>query len=572
MAEPTNQRDAELGNASFIDSQAPSRVDHEAEKTRSQGLNTTEGKATLVTEAKHAADEEHRMTLWTAIRLYPKAIGWSVLLSSTLIMEGYDLALLGSLYASPVFNQKFGTQDPKTGKWAVSAAWQSGLSNGARAGEIFGLVIAGYTADRFGYKYTTIGSLLLMIAFVFVLFFAPDIKTLVVGEVLCGIPWGAFQSVTPAYAAEVAPMVLRPYLTTFINMCWVIGQFFAAAVNKGSVTRTDDWAYRIPFGVQWVWPIPILAGVIFAPESPWWYIRHNDSEAARKSLLRLTSSKNTSSSVDETIAMIEHTNQMEKEIKAGTTFRDCFRGIDLRRTEIVVGIWLVQTLGGQNIMGYFAYFLTQAGMDASNSFSLSMAQYALGMVGTAGSWFLMARVGRRTIHFSGLCGQFLLLVIVGSLGFAGTNGSVWAIGALLIIFTFVYDFTVGPVTYSLVSELSSTRLKAKSIVLARAAYNASNIFVNVMTNYQLSSTAWNWGAKAAFFWAGTCLLSATWVYFRLPEPKGRTYAELDMLFENRVPARQFAKTKIDPYATTIHEGGRASTDKEHAQQAAVASV
>lgn len=29
-----------------------------------------------------------------------------------------------------------------------------------------------------------------------------------------GIPWGAFQSVTPAYASEVAPVVLRPYLTT----------------------------------------------------------------------------------------------------------------------------------------------------------------------------------------------------------------------------------------------------------------------------------------------------------------------------------------------------------------------
>ena len=95
------------------------------------------------------------------------------------------------------------------------------------------------------------------------------------------------------------------------------------------------------------------------------------------------------------------------------------------------------------------------------------------------------------------------------------------IGALLITFTFVYDFTVGPVTYSLISELSSTRLKAKTIVLARAAYNASNIFVNVMTNYQLSDTAWDWGARASFFWAGSCLISAIWGFFRLPEPKVR---------------------------------------------------
>lgn len=158
-------------------------------------------------------------------------------------------------------------------------------------------------------------------------------------------------------------------------------------------------------------------------------------------------------------------------------------------------------------------------MDPSNSFSLSMGQYALGMVGTAGSWFLMSRVGRRKIHFSGLCAQFTLLMIVGCLSFATSNSAIWATGAILVVFTFVYDFTVGPVTYSLVSELSSTRLKAKTIVLARSAYNASNIFVNVMTNYQLSSTAWDWSSRAAFFWAGSCLLSAIWVFFRLPEPK-----------------------------------------------------
>ncbi|KAL0943010.1 MFS maltose permease [Colletotrichum truncatum] len=506
----------------------------------------------LAAEAKQAADAEHQMTLREAIRTYPKAIGWSILLSSTLIMEGYDLALLGNLYSSKYFNQKYGAYSEAQGKYVLSAAWQSGLSNGARGGEIIGLILAGWTADRYGYKMTTIGFLIMMIAFIFVLFFAPNVKILVLGEVLCGIPWGAFQSVTPAYASEVAPVVLRPYLTTFINMCWVIGQFFAVAVNKGSFQHANEWAYRIPFAVQWVWPVPILIGVCFAPESPWWYVRHNDKAAAKRSLLRLTSRNQPNFNPDETIAMIEHTNEMEKRVKEGVTYRDCFKGTDLRRTEIVIGIWLVQTLGGQNLMGYFSYFMVQAGMDANNSFSLSMGQYALGMVGTAGSWYLMHKIGRRTIHFSGLCTQFILLLIVGCLSFAKSNSSIWAIGAMLIIFTFVYDFTVGPVTYSLISELSSTRLKAKTIVMARAAYNASNIFVNVMTNYQLSSTAWNWGARTAFFWAGTCLLSSVWVYFRVPEPKGRTYAELDLLFEHGVSARKFAQTKIDPYSQELN--------------------
>ncbi len=91
--------------------------------------------------------------------------------------------------------------------------------------------------------------------------------------------------------------------------------------------------------------------------SPWWYVRHGRREDAKKSLLRLTSRNQPGFDVDETIAMIEHTNELEKNMKEGIRFRDCFKGIDLRRTEIVVGIWLVQTLGGQNLMGYFAYFL-----------------------------------------------------------------------------------------------------------------------------------------------------------------------------------------------------------------------
>lgn len=232
------------------------------EEERATGPST----ANLAPDAKQAAAAEQSMTLWQAIKTYPKAIGWSVLLSSTLIMEGYDLALFGNLYGNPMFNQKYGSWHEASERYVVSAGWQSAISNGARAGEIFGLLLAGWMADRWGYRWCTIINLLMMIAFIFILFFAPRVEVLVVGAVLCGVPWGAFQSVTPAYASEVAPVVLRPFLTTFINMCWVIGQFLSAAVNYSTVDRTDRYAYMIPFGVQWVWPIPILIGLAFAPE------------------------------------------------------------------------------------------------------------------------------------------------------------------------------------------------------------------------------------------------------------------------------------------------------------------
>jgi hypothetical protein len=43
----------------------------------------------IVDEAKEATSQEHQMSLWQGIKLYPKAIGWSVLLSTAIIMEGY---------------------------------------------------------------------------------------------------------------------------------------------------------------------------------------------------------------------------------------------------------------------------------------------------------------------------------------------------------------------------------------------------------------------------------------------------------------------------------------------------
>jgi hypothetical protein len=88
----------------------------------------------LTLEAAKATQNEHRMTLLQGLRTYPKAVGWSVLLSTALVMEGFDLILLNNLFAYDAFNKQFGTlQD--NGTYQVSAAWQSGLSNGALVGE-----------------------------------------------------------------------------------------------------------------------------------------------------------------------------------------------------------------------------------------------------------------------------------------------------------------------------------------------------------------------------------------------------------------------------------------------------
>jgi SP family general alpha glucoside:H+ symporter-like MFS transporter len=176
-------------------------------------------------EAKEGTDKEKSLSLRQSFPLYKKAMAWSILFSTAIIMEGYDTALLGSFYAFPKFTEKYGDFISKdaTPPYQLTAAWQVGLSSGALCGEILGLYAAGVIVDKIGYCYTMIGALTLMIATIFIPFFAQSLQTLLIGEILQGIPWGVFQTITTAYASEVCPVSLRAYLTTYVVCLSVCG-------------------------------------------------------------------------------------------------------------------------------------------------------------------------------------------------------------------------------------------------------------------------------------------------------------------------------------------------------------
>ena len=118
----------------------------------------------VINDARLATEKEHRMSLWQGIKLYPKAVGWSILISTCIAMEGYDVCLLSNFYGNPVFNRKYGEQLPN-GDWQIPPHWQAGLSNGANVGEIIGLFINGWVSERFGYRYTVMTCLVLVIGF-----------------------------------------------------------------------------------------------------------------------------------------------------------------------------------------------------------------------------------------------------------------------------------------------------------------------------------------------------------------------------------------------------------------------
>jgi SP family general alpha glucoside:H+ symporter-like MFS transporter len=87
-----------------------------------------------------------------------------------------------------------------------------------------------------------------------------------------------------------------------------------------------------------------------------------------------------------------------------------------------------------------------------------------------------------------------------------TKGPAYVTRALLLVFTLIYDITVGTVAYFIVPEIPSNRLRTKTIVLVRNLYNAMGTINDVITPYMLNPSAWHWRGKAGFFWAGLCFL------------------------------------------------------------------
>ena len=110
--------------------------------------------------------------------------------------------------------------------------------------------------------------------------------------------------------------------------------------------------------------------------------------------------------------------------------------------------------------------------------------------------------------------------------------------------------------------MSSTRLRQKSIALSRIAYQIMNIICGIIVPRMLSPTAWNWGPKSGLFWGGISLLTAIYLTLRLPETKGRSYGELDLLFERKVPAWRFKTTKVNgQYSCTCDTRAEASVQR-----------
>ena len=180
------------------------------------------------------------------------------------------------------------------------------------------------------------------------------------------------------------------------------------------------------------------------------------------------------------------------------------------------------------------------------SFALNLINSCLGFIANACSWFLTAWFGRRTIYLWGTTVNIILLMVLGVCASVSQNSATnYAQAVLGILISFVFAGTMGPISYTIIAETSSVRLRALSTGVGRAAYYVAEIPMIYLASKLLNPTGWNVAGKCGYVWGSTAIVCWIMAYLFLPELKHRSYREADILFNRKVAARKFKATVID---------------------------
>ena len=495
-------------------------------------------------QARQAIQEQHDLTFKEALKLYQPAIGWSFLFSLGVIMAGFDPQLVGTLVAIPTFQKQFG-QALSDGSYVVQAQWQSAFNLGVPVGQVVGALGVGIPLEQIGRRWTLACCCITTCIAVTLQSSSQNKPQILVAELVNGIVLGAYPVIAPTYISEVTPVVFRGIGAAFINLSFVIGQLVASGVLAGTQTRTDRWSYDIPFLCQFIFPLIILALLPFCPESPWHLVRRNKIDEAERSLVRLMHSP---LNVKANLAHIQLTTALELEERESSSFMDCFRGSDRRRTIISVMVYAIQPLVGNFlVIGYAVYFFELAGLETSNAFNLGVGLLAVGFIGTCLSWPLIAYIGRRSIYNYGLVILTVLVFLVGILDIVPDYNLTisYTQSSMMVVYNFFYDLTIGPLCFVIISETSSAKLRSKTIAISTTVNALINVACAVGIPYAINPDQGNLRGKLAFVFLGITLPCLAWSFMCLPEIKGRTFDEIDLMFQRRVPTKRFKTYDFD---------------------------
>ncbi|KAL4932484.1 putative MFS alpha-glucoside transporter [Aspergillus undulatus] len=494
--------------------------------------------------------DEHTLSFWAAARRHWPALAWGMFMNLATVLKGIDGGVVKGLVGLDVFKETYGYE--RNGEYILAAQWLSAFNYANLLGAIVGALLSAMAYDRFGPRIMIAACSVLSIAFIFIQFYSHTPAQLFVGQLVNGCIIAFYPICASAYVGEVTPLVLRGFAATMTNLAFSIGSLIASGILKGTEPLATVMSFKIPIATQWALPVIMLALVYFCPDPPYWLCRKGRDAEALRSLRRLATP-----TVDVThkLAHIRETLRLEESFQGSRPhYLECFRGPNLRRLTICVMAYSMQAFTGNVFfISYAVHFMELAGLDASDAFSMNLGLTAIGFLGTCISWFLLSYLGRRTMYLFGCTSLAIVLFAIGAVDLAPRqNSATWAQCALMLICTFIYDLSLGPFCYVLLAEVSSARLRGFTIALATVSCYVWSVVFAVVIPYAMNEDQGDWRGKMGFLFSGLAALSAVYCFFCLPETRGRTFEELDVLFERRVPSRKFHLCKVD-----IVEGGDA---------------
>jgi sugar porter (SP) family MFS transporter len=319
-------------------------------------------------------------------------------------------------------------------------------------------------------------------------------------------------------------------------------------------------------GIQLLWALILGTGLFFLPESPRYFVMKGKLEAAAHTLERLRDQPTGSILVQEELAEIIANHEYEMSVipQSGyfSSWANCFKGSlrnpssNLRRTILGTSLQMMQQWTGINFIFYFGTtFFTQLGT-ISNPFLISLITTLVNVCSTPISFYIIERVGRRSIMIWGALGMLICEFIVAIIGVTdGQNhAAVSAMIAFICIYIFFFATTWGPGAWVVIGEVFPLPIRSRGVALSTASNWLWNCIITIITPY-ITSTAGggvDLGPKIFFLWGSLCVLCFVYAYLLIPETKGLTLEQVDRMLEETTPR---TSAKWVPHSTFAADMG-----------------
>lgn len=298
-------------------------------------------------------------------------------------------------------------------------------------------------------------------------------STFLAGKVIQGFAIGMINVQTLIYTSEITPDCLRGPAMALFPFFTLLGQLFGAMMSIGVEGLETSIGYRATLASQWVFTTGPFVLSFLIPESPVCLLQQLRTAAARESVSRLYTHEH---SIDSIIERLRYTIEHEAELSEGTTYLECFNKVNRRRTLISVFSATIVALLGLTLLSNVTLFLQITGMEEVESFIFTVVGVLLGLIANGASTWILTKVGRRNIT---VITMMIAGVLWGAMGIDGIfPGAVtsWFSGVTVLLAVTVISLGAWPASYSIRTEASSLRLRAKTQGTA-GVFDYASVFV-----------------------------------------------------------------------------------------------